>query len=89
MTTTDRSAAAVPVKIGTDWFKIIGLLFLAVIVVDVVSLFLAGIFHWAVLLKLALAAFVYLQMGLTVASLGSFPITLFLALRRSFAAKPA
>ena len=89
MSTVDRPAASPLPIAGTDWFKICGLAFLAVIVVDVLSLFLAGIFHWEALLKLALAAFVYLQMGMTAASLGAFPVTLVMAVRRSFSPKAA
>ena len=70
----------------SGWTEWIVVALLAIMTLDVISLFLAGLFHWALALKIALAIFVYMQMGMTAASLVSIPFSLGMKAWRGVAA---
>jgi hypothetical protein len=60
----------------SGWAEWIIVVLLAVMALDVLSLFLAGVFQWATTLKISLAIFVYMQMAMTAASLISIPLSI-------------
>ena len=60
----------------SGWAEWIIVALLVLMVLDVLSLFLAGVFQWAAVLKISLAIFVYMQMCMTAASLVAIPVSI-------------
>ncbi len=60
-----------------DLFTVLLTAFLAMVALDVVGLFVGEVLHLKALMTGALAVFVWIQVGMTVASLCSFPATLY------------
>lgn len=78
-----ETAAQTPHRKGFyEWAVIVALTFMGV---DVICLFVAGAFHWEVMLKTALGIFVYIQMAMTTASLLSIPVTIMNLARKRLA----
>ena len=75
-----ETAAQTPYRKGFyEWALIVALTFMGV---DVICLFVAGAFHWEVMLKAAMGIFVYIQTAMTAASLLSIPVTLINIVRK-------
>lgn len=64
-----------PAKAGLTVFGIVGGIFLTVLVLDVLGIFLGELLHIKALMTASLAVFVYLQAGMTLACIASFPLT--------------